>query len=148
MTISFRSIGNEIEITFSGGFKDSFDTTGAGKKKAKEVMNEFIGVGSHPELENKQNGLPPQIGSDAVSHRGKRKQPAAILAMLLGGAGAHKFYLGNWGIGLIYLISCFVIPGLSALIAIIEAIRLFTLSDLDFDNKYNYQNLKPFQVVW
>lgn len=148
VTVNFRTVNDKtIELSFSGGFKDAFDTTGAGRKKATEVMNAVMGR----ELIGQQEqsaGMPPRIGVDSVLNRGKRKTPAGILALLLGGAGVHKFYLGNWGIGIIYLVSCFFIPGVSAVIGVIEAIRIFTLSDVAFNEKYNYRNLKPFEVMW
>ena len=34
----------------------------------------------------------------------KNRTTAALLALLLGGIGAHKFYLGETGKGLIYLL--------------------------------------------
>ena len=148
VTVNFRTVNDKtIELSFSGGFKDAFDTTGAGRKKATEVMNAVMGR----ELTGQQEqsaGMPPRIGVDGVLNRGKRKTPAGILAILLGGAGVHKFYLGNWGIGIIYLVSCFFIPGVTAVIGVIEAIRIFTLNDVAFNEKYNYRNLKPFEVMW
>lgn len=34
----------------------------------------------------------------------KSKTTAGLLALFLGGAGAHKFYLGQWKMGLLYLL--------------------------------------------
>jgi len=65
----------------------------------------------------------------------KEKSTAGILALFLGGIGAHKFYLGRGGQGLLYLVFCWTfIPGL---IALIESISYFTMSRGDFDRKYN-----------
>ena len=149
VTVQFRTVSDKtIELSFSGGFKDAFDTTGAGRKKATEVMNSVMGREATTAQQERPPGMPPRIGVDSVLNRGKRKTPAGILALLLGGAGAHKFYLGNWGIGIVYLASCYFAPGVSAVIGIIEAIRIFTLSDAAFNEKYNYRNLKPFEVMW
>ena len=53
----------------------------------------------------------------------KNQTTAVILALLLGGLGAHKFYLGNAGVGILYLLFCWTyIP---SIIAFIEA---FTIS--------------------
>lgn len=57
----------------------------------------------------------------------KNKVTAGLLALFLGGFGAHKFYLGKNGMGILYLIFCWTyIP---SIIALIEAIMYFTKSD-------------------
>lgn len=66
-------------------------------------------------------------------HSGKSRYAAAILAILLGGFGIHKFYLGAWGWGLIYLLfSWTFVP---AFVGIIEGIRYLVLTDQDFEFK-------------
>lgn len=64
----------------------------------------------------------------------KTKTTAALLALFLGGLGAHKFYLGKWVWGLIYLVFCFTF--VPAVIALIEAIMFFSMSDSAFQEKY------------
>jgi TM2 domain-containing membrane protein YozV len=65
----------------------------------------------------------------------KNKTTAALLAFFLGGLGAHKFYLGQTGVGIAYLIFCWTcIP---AIIAFFEFIFLLVMSDIDFNAKYN-----------
>lgn len=65
----------------------------------------------------------------------RNKLVAALLAFFLGGFGFHKFYLGQKGWGLVYLLFCWTfIPGL---VAFVESILLFIMSDADFDRKYN-----------
>lgn len=64
------------------------------------------------------------------------KTVAALLAFFLGGIGVHKFYLGQTGQGIIYLIFCWTF--IPALIAFIEMIIYLTMSDQSFDEKYNY----------
>lgn len=61
---------------------------------------------------------------------GKNRMTAAILGLILGGLGAHHFYLGNTLKGVIYLVFCWsYIP---ALLGLIEGIMLLTQSDEDF----------------
>mgnify|MGYP003458009378 CR=1 FL=1 len=48
----------------------------------------------------------------------KSKVAAGILAMFLGGIGVHKFYLGQVGMGILYL--CFCWTGIPAFVAFIE----------------------------
>lgn len=45
---------------------------------------------------------------------------AALLALFLGGIGIHKFYLGRWFQGLLYLVFCWT--GIPTIVAFIEAI--------------------------
>lgn len=60
---------------------------------------------------------------------------AAILALLLGGLGIHKFYLGKAGWGLLYfLFSWTFIP---AILGFFEALIYLTMSDEDFQSKYS-----------
>jgi len=59
---------------------------------------------------------------------------AALLALFLGGIGAHKFYLGRTGIGILYLL--FFWTFIPALISFIEGIIFLTMSDSDFVKKY------------
>lgn len=62
------------------------------------------------------------------------KYIAAVLALLLGGLGIHKFYLGQIGIGIVYLLfSWTFIP---MIIALVEAVIYLSMSDVDFANKY------------
>jgi TM2 domain-containing membrane protein YozV len=65
----------------------------------------------------------------------KDKTTAGVLALLLGGVGAHKFYLGQTGAGIVYLLFCWtLIPGL---IALIEGISLLTMNQMTFDMRHN-----------
>ena len=65
----------------------------------------------------------------------KSKVVAGILAILLGAFGVHKFYLGKWGQGLLYLVFCWTyIPGI---IGLIEGIRYLISNDEDFARKHD-----------
>lgn len=59
---------------------------------------------------------------------------AIILALFLGGFGAHKFYLGRVAAGVLYLI--FFWTFIPAIIAFIEMIIYITMSDEAFAAKY------------
>ena len=65
---------------------------------------------------------------------GKNKIAAAIFALLLGGLGIHKFYLGRIGQGIVYLIFCWTL--IPALVGFIEGIIYLTMSDQAFEAKY------------
>ena len=65
----------------------------------------------------------------------KDKTTAGLLGILLGGVGAHKFYLGQTGAGIVYLLFCWTfIPGI---IGLVEGIQYLTMSSGQFDARYN-----------
>ncbi len=71
-----------------------------------------------------------------MAGRGKDKTAAGILSILLGGLGVHQFYLGSVGTWLILIagnLLCFA----SWIVGLIEGIILLTMSDDDFNKRYN-----------
>lgn len=65
----------------------------------------------------------------------KSKTTTVILAFFLGGLGIHRFYLGQTGLGIVYLLfSWTLIP---CLIAFIDFIGFLCMSDEEFNRKYN-----------
>ncbi|NTW55124.1 MAG: NINE protein [Chlorobaculum sp.] len=70
----------------------------------------------------------------SVAPNGKSKLAAALFAIFLGGLGIHKFYLGQVGWGIVYIIFCWsFIP---ALVGFIEGILYLVMSDSEFISKY------------
>ena len=65
----------------------------------------------------------------------KSKTTAAILAFFLGGIGIHRFYLGQGGLGIAYLLFCWTF--IPAIIAIIDFIIFLTMDEDKFNAKYN-----------
>lgn len=65
----------------------------------------------------------------------KSRLAAILLAFFLGGFGAHKFYLGSIGLGILYLLFCWT--GIPVIVAIIEMIIYICTSDQDFSAKYD-----------
>lgn len=59
---------------------------------------------------------------------------AVLLALLLGGIGAHKFYLGRIGQGILYLIFCWTF--IPALVSFVEGIIYACSNDESFQAKY------------
>lgn len=94
-----------------------------------------------------QEALPPVGGGFEVqfpsaatparrsSGEQKSKTTAALLALLVGGLGAHHFYLGNTVLGIVYILACWTF--IPAIVAFVEAIVFLTMSDAAFDAKYN-----------
>lgn len=65
----------------------------------------------------------------------KNKVVAGLLAILLGGIGVHKFYLGKIGMGILYL--CFCWTGIPALLGLIEGIVYLCSNDENFQLKHH-----------
>ena len=66
----------------------------------------------------------------AVNASDKSRTTAIVLAFLLGGIGAHKFYLGSIGWGVVYLIfSWSFVP---MIVAAIEGLIYLTQNDQEF----------------
>lgn len=65
----------------------------------------------------------------------KSKTTAVVLAFFLGGFGAHRFYLGQSGRGILYLVFCWTF--IPAIIAFIDFFCLLLMSDEEFNRKYN-----------
>jgi len=80
-----------------------------------------------------QNQMPPQQAGIDPYWPVKSKVTAGLLAILLGGIGIHKFYLGQGGMGVLYLLfSWTFIP---MFVGFIEGIVYLTTSDYNFQVK-------------
>ena len=108
------------------------ETNQAISKKPCRACHQLI----HPEAEicphcGVRQTLPP---APAIKVGTKSRTAAALLAIFLGGFGAHKFYLGQVGVGFLYLVFCWAyIPGI---VGLIEGIYYFSLNDQQFAEKY------------
>lgn len=72
----------------------------------------------------------------------KHKSTAAFLALIGGMIGLHKFYLDDKGSGIFYAFLSMITWDLffwpvGAMLGVIDAIRLFSMSTAQFDAKYN-----------
>lgn len=65
----------------------------------------------------------------------KSKVAAGILGIFLGGIGAHKFYLGNIGMGILYLLFCWTF--IPACVGFIEGIIYLCSNDENFQQKHH-----------
>lgn len=143
----FRDVGaGSYEVRVNGHFKDAFDSTGAAKERAIGVLDDFASL--QPTGSSATSpAAPPKVGSPTSTHRGKSKTAAALLALFVGGLGVHKFYLGSWGWGLIFLgmlvLSGGILVYIPAIVGLVEAIRFFLMSSTDFDARYNLVAAAP-----
>jgi TM2 domain-containing membrane protein YozV/DNA-directed RNA polymerase subunit RPC12/RpoP len=80
-------------------------------------------------------------GSGSQTTGSRTKLAAGLLAILLGVWGAHKFYNGSWGWGIMYIVFLIVTLGFGALItgplALIEGILYLTMDESKYSAKYN-----------
>ena len=60
---------------------------------------------------------------------------AGVLAVIVGGLGVHKFYLGKIGLGIVYLLFCWT--GIPSVIGLIEGILYLVKSDEEFNQMIN-----------
>lgn len=91
------------------------------------------------EVIKKEAEICPECGVRQQSTGGgtgssKDRTTAGILGLLLGGIGAHKFYLGETGLGILYL--CFSWTLIPAIVGFIEGILYLTKSDAEFQRQY------------
>ena len=77
---------------------------------------------------------PVVVNNERANWPIKSKIVAGILALLVGGIGIHKFYLGKSGKGVMYLLFCWT--GIPALLAFIEGIIILCSNDENFQIKY------------
>jgi TM2 domain-containing membrane protein YozV len=71
----------------------------------------------------------------------KDRLAAAALALVLGGVGAHKFYLGRTGQGIVYLLLFWT--GIPAFLAWIEGIMYLARSDESWAAEYGGPPQRP-----
>lgn len=73
----------------------------------------------------------------------KNKNTAALLAFFLGGFGIHKFYLGKTSEGWWYLLALLfgswtvIIPIIILIVCLIDTVKLFSMSEDEFNSEYN-----------
>lgn len=65
----------------------------------------------------------------------KSKSTTALLALFLGGLGIHRFYLGQNGMGILYLVFCWTF--IPEFIALIDFFSFIFMSEHRFNYKYN-----------
>ena len=87
-----------------------------------------------PKCGIRQMAAPSSIDLAATAPNGKSKLAAALFALFLGGIGIHKFYLGQVGWGIAYLLFCWTF--IPAIVAFVEAILLFVMSNEKFNRKF------------
>ena len=102
------TVGDEVEI-----YETETDLIITKKETKQEIPNSGININ----VSNNQTGSQP--GYDNTT-KAVNKVVYCVLAFFLGGIGAHKFYAGKVGAGIVYLLFCWTfIPGVIAFIELI-----------------------------
>lgn len=84
-------------------------------------QTEHISVTDQQNYQNIKETTPMHETSNNIPYKTPvKKIPYLLLAFFLGGFGAHKFYSGNTGKGILYLVFCWT--SIPAIIAFIEFI--------------------------
>ncbi|MFN4316631.1 TM2 domain-containing protein [Acinetobacter parvus] len=88
----------------------------------------------------------PSLATTTVEQKKeKTKFALIILTLFLGGFGGHKFYVGSWGWGIVYLVlSVLYIP---LILSFIEFVRYCFLSEQEINEKVRKLN-GPFSWLW
>lgn len=109
-----------------------------GEKLAVQQVNQQMNQQAMPQGGTTQNVYVQQAAPQYVTAINpawpiKNKIVAGVLAILLGGIGIHKFYLGKIGLGVVYLLFCWT--GIPAIIGLIEGIMYLCSNDENFQLK-------------
>ncbi|ETD72549.1 membrane protein [Pelistega indica] len=75
--------------------------------------------------------------SDDLNKPGNNRKMAIILAIFLGWIGGHRFYMQQYGLGILYIIGSIIYSPLVILISFIDAIRYFFSTDEEFNAKHS-----------
>ncbi|MFB6229315.1 MAG: NINE protein [Halobacteriales archaeon] len=110
--------------------QDTLPTTGGEERTVEEKYCTSCGAILNADAEMcPECGVEQTVGADE-----KEKLVAGLLAILLGGLGVHKFYLGDTKMGVLYL--CFFWTAIPAIVGLIEGILYLTKSDAEFQRQY------------
>jgi len=77
----------------------------------------------------------------------KSKTAITLLAFFLGCLGAHKFYVGAYGWGIIYFFCFWFFPWAVLLVVIIETVRYICMSNEEFQYNYKSMDDSPFGII-
>ena len=83
--------------------------------------------------------MPATMAAPPPRTAGKNKYVAAMLALVFGILGVHRFYLGRTGTGILMLVLSITIVGLfvTGLWALVDTIRYLVMPEAEFDARYN-----------
>lgn len=98
----------------------------------------FAPAYGQPQAQQQPAGYRQPMGVFDEGPSGKSRGVAALLCFLLGGFGAHYFYVGKTTGALICILLCIITCGVWGLMLIVQTIMLVTMSQEDFERKWVY----------
>ena len=104
------------------------------------IKNQWAARGFCADCESKEStGFPVQTFQGATPipvYPGLRKSRSVsvALALVLGGFGAHKFYLDKPGKGFLYMMFCWT--GIPSVIGIIDAVKYIRMEEEEFHRRF------------
>ncbi|SDE02971.1 TM2 domain-containing protein [Natrinema hispanicum] len=128
-----EQIADDAEVCTNCGVNQTISLEGSYDERA-ENEKYCVECGT---LIAKQAEICPDCGVRQPSVQGPTdsdKIAAGVLALLLGGLGAHKFYQGNMKLGVLYL--CFFWTGIPAVLGLVEGILMLIADDTEYEEKY------------
>lgn len=87
-----------------------------------------------PKCGVRQMAPPPISPLGPTTANGRNKTVAGLLALFLGGLGAHKFYLGKGLLGALYLVFCWTF--IPSILGLLEGLNFFLMSQETFTRRY------------
>jgi len=91
-----------------------------------------------PQYAYNNNYGPQEPGVFDCGPSGKSRGVAGLLAILLGGFGAHYFYLDKVTGGFLCILLSLVTCGIFTIVTLIQGIVMMTMRQADFEQKYVY----------
>ncbi len=130
IVIELEDLYDDVGTEGQNGYAENFSNR---SRRPNQNAHHYDSYAVNQGHSNRQNYR--DTGYNRAAHpSGKNRIAAALFAIFLGGFGVHKFYLGQTGKGILYLVFCWTaIPGI---IGFIEGIIYLTMSDEDFERKH------------
>ncbi len=101
-----------------------------------EANQQWKPLYTHPDLMEMLHNAANARAIEEMNTTGKDKTLCGILAILLGGFGAHYFYLGKVGGALICILLSLVTCGLWGVVTLVQGIVMLTMTQMQFEQKY------------
>jgi TM2 domain-containing membrane protein YozV/RNA polymerase subunit RPABC4/transcription elongation factor Spt4 len=127
-----ETISSDADVCSNCGVpQEKLPTSAAGQRAADEKYCTSCGA-----ILNSDAEMCPECGAEQIvgAAGDKSRVAAGVLGILLGGLGAHRFYIGDTKMGVLYL--CFFWTAIPMIAGIIEGIIYLTKSDVEFQREY------------